>query len=47
MFKYRHYQGLYQTGQRRLYVTKGLGGVVPYRFGVTPEIVVITLRSEQ
>lgn len=47
MFKYRQYRGLYQTGERYLYVSKGLGGVVPYRFGSTPEIVVITLKSKQ
>ena len=38
--------GLYQIGGRYLYVSKGLGGVVPFRFGATPEIVVITLRCK-
>lgn len=41
----RHVQGLYQAGPRYLYVSKGLGGVVPFRFGCKPEIVVITLRK--
>jgi hypothetical protein len=36
--------GLYTMGNRYLYVSKGLGGVVPFRFGATPEIVVITLK---
>ncbi len=44
MFMYREYQGMYYAGERALYVTKGLGGVVPFRFGVKPEIAVITLR---
>ena len=38
--------GLYHVGPRYLYVSKGVGGVVPFRFGATPEIVVITLRKE-
>ncbi len=40
------YDGLYQMGPRYLYVSKGLGGVVPFRIGATPEIVVITLRKK-
>lgn len=36
--------GLYHVGNRYLYVSKGVGGVVPFRFGAKPEIVVITLR---
>ncbi len=38
--------GLSKVGDRYLYVSKGLGGVVPFRFGATPEIVVITLRRQ-
>ena len=30
---------------RYLYITAGLGGVVPFRLGVNPEITVITLHS--
>ena len=44
LFK-KEVDGLYQKGSRYLYVSKGLGGVVPFRFGATPEIVVITLRK--
>ncbi|MBO4810009.1 MAG: metallophosphoesterase [Prevotella sp.] len=44
MFMYKEYQGMYYAGDRALYVTKGLGGVIPFRFGVKPEIAVITLR---
>ena len=36
--------GLYREGERQLYVTCGVGGLVPFRFGVTPEIAVITLK---
>lgn len=43
---YKQTGGMYYAGQRALYVTKGIGGVVPFRFGVPPEIVVITLRHQ-
>ena len=43
LFK-RECDGLYQVGNRYLYVSKGIGGVVPFRFGAIPEIVVITLK---
>lgn len=41
---YHEYAGVYAIGERRLHVSTGLGGVVPFRLGVPPEIVVITLR---
>jgi predicted MPP superfamily phosphohydrolase len=39
--------GLYHEGHHQLYVTCGIGGLVPFRFGVSPEIAVITLKSGQ
>ena len=39
--------GLYRENDRWLYVSAGLGGYVPFRYGVTPEIVVITLHKQQ
>lgn len=36
--------GLYREGDHQLYVTSGIGGLIPFRFGVSPEIAVITLR---
>lgn len=45
-FLCKEYDGLYQKAGRYLYVTKGLGGVIPFRFGAPGEIVVITLRSK-
>lgn len=44
--RYREYSGLYQAGERKLYVSNGLGGVVPFRLGMPAEIVVITLRKK-
>ena len=36
--------GLYREDDRQLYVTCGIGGLLPFRFGMSPEIAVITLR---
>ena len=41
---YKETWGLYRIGQRAIYVSKGLGGVIPFRIGTPGEIVVITLR---
>lgn len=38
--------GLYERSGRYLYVSKGVCGVVPFRLGATPEIVVFTLRKK-
>ena len=46
-FKYPEDWGLYHEGDRFLYVTAGLGGLVPFRFGVPAEIVVITLHRQK
>lgn len=42
--RYRHDLGLYHQAGRYLYVSAGLGGVVPFRFGVAPEVTLITLH---
>ena len=39
--------GLYFRSGRALYVSSGLGGFVPFRLGVYPEIVVITLKVKR
>lgn len=39
--------GLYHMGERMLFVSKGAGALVPFRFGCNPEVVVITLRKKQ
>lgn len=43
---FREYSGMYYAGDRAINVTSGLGGVVPFRFGTPPEIVVITLKKK-
>lgn len=42
---YDEYDGLYTSGNSKLYISSGLGGVVPFRIGVPREIVVITLKK--
>jgi hypothetical protein len=37
--------GWYTEGNQSLFVTAGLGGLIPFRFGSTGEIVVLTLRK--
>lgn len=43
---YNKVKGMNTAGERALYITSGIGGVIPFRFGVPPEIVVITLRHK-
>lgn len=46
-WKYKEWGGVYQEEDgRMLNVSTGVGGVVPFRFGVKPEICVITLYPE-
>jgi hypothetical protein len=44
--RYKEVNGLYEINNRYIYVSKGLGGLIPFRFGATGEIVVITLRKK-
>lgn len=46
MLTNRYDYGLYEQTGRYLYVSGGLGGVVPFRLGMNPEIVVITLHAK-
>lgn len=44
-FVYDEWGGWYEKDSRALFVSTGLGGFIPFRFGVPGEIVVITLKS--
>ena len=44
---YKESYGLYLHGSRALYVTSGIGGFVPFRFGASAEIAVITLHKQK
>ncbi len=46
MLTYKQDYGLFEKEGRFLYVSAGLGGVVPIRIGAVPEIVVFTLHSK-
>ena len=46
-FIYGEDYGLYSEGGRFLYVSGGVGSFVPFRVGVKPEIVTITLRRAE
>lgn len=44
--EYKEYDGMYfEKSGRALFVTTGIGGFVPFRLGVKPEVVVITLHK--
>ena len=42
----REVNGWYEQGRQSLFVTAGLGGLIPFRFGATGEIVVLTLKRQ-
>lgn len=44
---YNEWGGKYTEGDSMLYVSTGIGGTVPFRFGAWPEINVITLRRKE
>ena len=42
----KEFWGWYEEGHQKLFVTAGLGGLIPFRFGATGEIVILTLRKK-
>lgn len=42
---YKEWSGLYQSDNQQLYISEGVGGTLPFRFGTRPEIVFITLHK--
>jgi len=45
-FTYDEWGGLYKEGNRALYVSTGMGGLIPFRLNMPGEIAVITLRRK-
>ena len=41
---YKEWSGLYQSENQQLYISEGVGGTLPFRFGTRPEIIIITLH---
>jgi uncharacterized protein len=47
-FFFRHWHGLYTSGNQSLYVNRGLGVLaIPFRIGMPPEITVIRLKGKK
>ncbi|MBP7098052.1 MAG: metallophosphoesterase, partial [Prevotella sp.] len=46
-FVYPNDHGLSEEGGRYLYVTSGIGALIPFRLGATAEITVITLKIKK
>ena len=42
----KEFWGWYEEGHQKLFVTAGLGGLIPFRLGATGEIVILTLRAQ-
>ena len=42
----KEFWGWYEEGNQKLFVTAGLGGLIPFRFGATGEIVILTLKKK-
>lgn len=45
-FGYQEYEGWVHEGSRSMYISTGLGALIPFRLGLPGEIVVITLRKD-
>ena len=43
---YKYYEGMVNEGSRTLFISTGLGALIPFRMGLPGEIVVITLRHK-
>lgn len=41
----QYYKGLFHENQKMIYVSRGIGGTLPFRFNAVPEIVSITLTK--
>ena len=44
---YKEWGGVYQSGNQQLYISEGLGGTLPFRFGAWPQIVILTLHRNK
>lgn len=43
---YKEWHGLYQSDNQQLYISEGISGTLPFRFGARPQIVIITLHRK-
>ena len=42
----KEFNGWYHEGPQTLFVSAGLGGLIPFRFGATGEVTLIILRNQ-
>jgi hypothetical protein len=43
----KEWNGWYTEGAQSMFITAGLGGLIPFRFGASGEIVVLTMKSQK
>ena len=43
---YKEWGGLYQLDNQQIYVSEGLGGMMPFRFGSVPQVIMLTLHCK-
>jgi predicted MPP superfamily phosphohydrolase len=43
---FKEWNGLYTEGKQALFVSTGIGALIPYRYGAWPEVVAITLKRK-
>ena len=43
---YKEWSGQYQEDNQQLYVSEGIGGTLPFRFGTRPQIILVTLHRK-
>ena len=43
---YKEWGGLYEADGQKLYVSTGLGGTLPFRFGAWPQFTIVTLHRK-
>lgn len=43
---YKEWGGLYRSGNQQLYISEGIGGTLPFRFGCRPQVTLLTLHCK-
>ena len=43
---YKEWGGLYQSDNQQLFISEGIGGTLPFRFGARPQVVILTLHRK-
>lgn len=43
---YKEWSGLYQSDNQQLFISEGIGGTLPFRFGARPQVIILTLHRK-